>query len=137
MQVITAPELAQWLADAGRAKPVLLDVREDIEIRTAAMPGITHIPMGQIPGRLNDIDEDAEIVCICHHGARSMQVAKLPGAPGLCQGLQPDRRHSRLVRSIRPSRSPDHRLAHGPHPPGTIPQQQPRSPCRTTPYHPS
>ncbi|PLQ01565.1 rhodanese-like domain-containing protein [Cupriavidus pauculus] len=75
MQLITAPELAQWLADAGRAKPVLLDVREDMEVRTAAMQGITHIPMGQIPARLNDLDEDAEIVCICHHGARSMQVA--------------------------------------------------------------
>ena len=31
--------------------------------------------MGQIPARINEIDEDAEIVCICHHGARSMQVA--------------------------------------------------------------
>ena len=75
MQVISAPELAQWLADDGRAKPVLLDVREDLEIQTAAMPGITHIPMGQIPARLNDIDENAEIVCICHHGARSMQAS--------------------------------------------------------------
>ncbi|MGO4303121.1 MULTISPECIES: rhodanese-like domain-containing protein [unclassified Cupriavidus] len=75
MQVINATQLAQWLADAGRAKPVLLDVREDLEVRTAAMPGITHIPMGQIPARMNELEEDAEIVCICHHGARSMQVA--------------------------------------------------------------
>ncbi len=75
MQVITAPELAQWLADAGRARPVLLDVREDLEIRTAAMPGITHIPMGQIPARLGELDDEAQIVCICHHGARSIRVA--------------------------------------------------------------
>ncbi|HEX9173613.1 MAG TPA: rhodanese-like domain-containing protein, partial [Telluria sp.] len=27
------------------------------------------------PARLQDLDEDAEIVCICHHGARSMSVA--------------------------------------------------------------
>lgn len=75
MQIVSATELSQWLGDAGRKQPVLLDVREDLEIRTAAMPGITHIPMGQIPARMNELDEDAEIVCICHHGARSMQVA--------------------------------------------------------------
>lgn len=75
MQVVSAKELSQWLADASRKKPVLLDVREDVEIRTAAMPGITHIPMGQIPARMNELDDDAEIVCICHHGGRSMQVA--------------------------------------------------------------
>ncbi|WP_454722519.1 MULTISPECIES: rhodanese-like domain-containing protein [Cupriavidus] len=75
MQVINAPELAQWLADAGRPAPVLLDVREGWEVQTCAMPGITHIPMGQIPARAAELDEDADIVCICHHGMRSMQVA--------------------------------------------------------------
>lgn len=74
MQHITASELAQWLADASRPRPVLLDVREDWEVQTCAIPGITHIPMGQIVARAGELDEDAEIVCICHHGARSMQV---------------------------------------------------------------
>jgi rhodanese-related sulfurtransferase len=31
--------------------------------------------MNTIPTRLNDLEEDQPIVCICHHGARSMQVA--------------------------------------------------------------
>ncbi|MDF3838098.1 rhodanese-like domain-containing protein [Cupriavidus basilensis] len=75
MQVINAPELAQWLADASRPRPVLLDVREGWEVQTCAMPGITHIPMGQIPARAAELDEEADIVCICHHGMRSMQVA--------------------------------------------------------------
>ncbi|WP_423198163.1 MULTISPECIES: rhodanese-like domain-containing protein [unclassified Cupriavidus] len=75
MQVISATELAQWLATPDRKKPVLLDVREDPEVRIAAMPGITHIPMGQIPARMGELDDETEIVCICHHGARSMQVA--------------------------------------------------------------
>jgi len=75
MQVIKATELAQWLADTGRPQPVLLDVREGWEVQTCAMPGITHIPMGQIPARQAELDEDADIVCICHHGMRSMQVA--------------------------------------------------------------
>ena len=35
MKQISAPELAAWLADAGRAKPLLLDVREPWEFETA------------------------------------------------------------------------------------------------------
>ncbi|SPD44092.1 protein of unknown function [Cupriavidus taiwanensis] len=48
MQVIQATELARWLADASRARPVLLDVREGWEVQTCALPGITHIPMRDI-----------------------------------------------------------------------------------------
>lgn len=75
MQQITVTELAQWLADGSRPDPVLLDVREDGEVQICAIPGIKHIPMGQIVARATELDEDADIVCICHHGGRSMQVA--------------------------------------------------------------
>lgn len=75
MQTIKPAELALWLADAGRDKPVLLDVREPWEVQTCAMPGITHIPMRDIPARAAELDDGAAIVCICHHGMRSMQVA--------------------------------------------------------------
>ena len=75
MQHITAPELAAWLADASRAQPVLLDVRENWEFETCRIDGATLIPMNTVPARIDDLDEDAEIVCICHHGARSLQVA--------------------------------------------------------------
>ena len=75
MQMITAPELAAWLADDTRAKPVLLDVRENWEFDTCHIEGSVLIPMNTIPGRIDDLDEDADIVCICHHGARSLNVA--------------------------------------------------------------
>jgi rhodanese-related sulfurtransferase len=75
MQHITAPELAAWLADDARPKPVLLDVRENWEFETCRIDGAVQIPMNTIPARIDDLDEDAEIVCICHHGARSLQVA--------------------------------------------------------------
>jgi len=75
MQMITAPELAAWLADDTRAKPVLLDVREPWEFDEGRINGSVLIPMNTIPGRIDDLDEDAEIVCICHHGARSLNVA--------------------------------------------------------------
>ena len=33
------------------------------------------VPMREIPARLAELDADAETIVICHHGARSMQVA--------------------------------------------------------------
>ena len=75
MQHLTAPELANWIADASRPKPILLDVREAWEFETCHLDGALPIPMRTIPARLAELDPDAAIVCICHHGARSMQVA--------------------------------------------------------------
>jgi len=75
MQHITAPELAAWIADTSRAQPVLLDVREPREHQACLIKDSVLMPMQSIPARLADLDQDAPIVCICHHGARSMQVA--------------------------------------------------------------
>ena len=76
MQQLAPTALAQWLADASRAKPVLLDVRWAEELEICALPGITHIPMDQIPARAGELDADQDIVCICHHGGRSQQAAE-------------------------------------------------------------
>ena len=75
MQHLSAPELAQWLADAARPQPVLLDVREPWEYQTCHIDGATAMPMRTVPARLAELDPDLPVVCICHHGARSMQVA--------------------------------------------------------------
>ena len=75
MQHITAPELAARLADASAEPPLLLDVRENWEFATCHIAGSTQIPMHLIPIRAGELVDDREIVCICHHGARSMQVA--------------------------------------------------------------
>lgn len=75
MQTMTAPELAVWLADESRLKPLLLDVREPWEFQTCHIEGAVPMPMNTVPARMQELDEDAAIVCICHHGARSMSVA--------------------------------------------------------------
>jgi rhodanese-related sulfurtransferase len=75
MQHITAPELAAWLADPTRPRPLLLDVRENWEYETCHIDGATPMPMHLVPIRVAELDDDQAIVCICHHGARSMQVA--------------------------------------------------------------
>ena len=75
MKQITAPELAAWLADHGRDKPLLLDVREPWEFERARIDGAKLVPMRELPGRLGEIARDREVVAICHHGGRSQQVA--------------------------------------------------------------
>ena len=75
MQHLSAADLATWLADPARPRPFLLDVRERWEFDTCHIAGATLMPMHTVPANIEALDEDAEIVCICHHGARSMQVA--------------------------------------------------------------
>jgi len=75
MRHLSAPELAQWLADDARPQPLLLDVREPWEYQTCHIDGGIPMPMRTVPARLSELDQDRPVVCICHHGARSMQVA--------------------------------------------------------------
>ena len=75
MKNVTAFELAAWLVDSLRLQPVLLDVREDWEFQAGHIDGSVLIPMNTIPDRLSELDRQQPIVCICHHGARSTQVA--------------------------------------------------------------
>ena len=57
-------------------KPVLLDVREPWEFETAKIEGSLLMPMGEVPARAHqELDEDDAIVVVCHHGARSLNVA--------------------------------------------------------------
>jgi rhodanese-related sulfurtransferase len=75
MRQLTAAELANWLADSNRAPPLLLDVREDWELARCQIAGSLHMAMDRVPARMTELDDDAPIVCICHHGVRSLQVA--------------------------------------------------------------
>lgn len=75
MQTLTASELSLWLTDASRKPPVLLDVREPWEFQTCHIEGSLSMPMNSVPARMQELDDDAPIVCICHHGMRSMSVA--------------------------------------------------------------
>jgi rhodanese-related sulfurtransferase len=72
-EVQLQPEGLQAALTAGETV-VLLDVREDHEVAFVALPGVVHIPLGQLMGRAErELDPDAHVVCICHHGIRSMQ----------------------------------------------------------------
>jgi rhodanese-related sulfurtransferase len=52
----------------------LLDVREDEEWAAGHAPGATHLPMMEIPARIDEIPDDADVVVVCRVGGRSAQV---------------------------------------------------------------
>ena len=66
-------------------KAVLLDVREPWEYAQVHVEGARHIPMGQIPERLGELDPQARYVVMCHHGGRSQQVAAFLASKGYGQ----------------------------------------------------
>lgn len=75
MKHITAPELASRLADTSSGKILLLDVREPWEYEICHIEGAQPMPMQSVPARQEELDPDASVICICHHGMRSAQVA--------------------------------------------------------------
>ena len=79
MNTGSIPEItpAEFIARRNRGeKLTLLDVREEWELKVASVPGIVHIPMNDVPGRIGELDRDTEIVVLCRSGRRSLDVAK-------------------------------------------------------------
>jgi rhodanese-related sulfurtransferase len=61
------------LRTAGSRHSVL-DVREAGELAICRFEGSLHIPMSDIPTRINELPTDHPLVVICHHGARSQMI---------------------------------------------------------------
>ncbi len=70
----------------GELKPILLDVREPEEYALARIDGSLLMPMNSVPGELQKLEalaDEAEILVLCHHGVRSLQVASWLQARGI------------------------------------------------------
>ncbi len=80
----TQPQVVAARLAAGE-RLTLLDVREAWELAIAALPGVIHIPMGEIPDRWTKLDASAPTVVICRSGMRSQQVAHFLQAQGFAQ----------------------------------------------------
>ena len=52
---------------------VLLDVREDDEWAAGHVPGARHVPLYQVPHRLDELPPDARVLVMCKVGGRSAQ----------------------------------------------------------------
>ena len=60
----------------------LLDVREAWEREVARLPGTIHIPMDDIPERMDELDRALPIAVLCHGGVRSLRVANFLAQAG-------------------------------------------------------
>lgn len=74
MRQVTASQLDEMLRAEPPQRPIVIDVREPWEWQLARISGSTHLPMGEIPSRIQEIDPTHPTVVICHHGVRSLQV---------------------------------------------------------------
>ncbi len=79
-------ELEIASADAAErlsaASPVqLIDVREQHEREAGYIPGSSHIPLGDLPARVGELDQQTPVIVYCRVGARSLMAAQaLSGA---------------------------------------------------------
>ena len=75
IEQLPAAALRQWLDDKARSAPLILDVRERWEYEICRIPGAQLMPMQEIPARWNELSRETDIVIVCHHGMRSLQIA--------------------------------------------------------------
>lgn len=73
MKTITTDEVLN-LFDANEDLNIV-DVREDAEVANGIIPGAIHIPLGQIPERLVELDSDKPYIIVCKAGGRSFKAA--------------------------------------------------------------
>jgi hydroxyacylglutathione hydrolase len=72
---LTVPALAERRRDVGDVQ--LVDVRNPGETRLGVIPGATPIPVGELPGRLAELDPARPTVVYCAGGYRSSVAASL------------------------------------------------------------
>lgn len=63
------------LESGGRAQ--VIDVREDWEAEVYAIPGARRIPLGQLRGRLSELDKNRPTVIFCAAGVRAHTAAQI------------------------------------------------------------
>lgn len=69
---VSAQDWETWSTECGA---VILDVRESQEWDLGTLPGSTLIAMTEIMERVDELDKDTPILCVCRSGGRSAQVA--------------------------------------------------------------
>ena len=71
----------------GVTDTVLLDVREDYEWEEARVRGALHIPLDDVPARIDEVDLNADLLVVCRTSGRSirlLQYLAMRGVDGAC-----------------------------------------------------
>ncbi len=80
MREIEAKEVQERL-EAGEQLDII-DVREPEEVVQGHIKGITHIPLGELPERIGELDFSKEYIMVCRSSARSGQATAYLEANG-------------------------------------------------------
>jgi len=69
--------VATWDAPETHPDAQLVDVREAVEVMAFAVPGVIHIPLGQLRDRLGELDPKKETIVFCAIGVRAYNAARI------------------------------------------------------------
>ncbi|MEH6944764.1 rhodanese-like domain-containing protein [Bacillus sp. JJ722] len=72
MKVISADQLKSRME--ADEELYIIDVREDYEVANGMIPNAVHIPMNDIPNKLDLLDQQREYIIVCAGGVRSENV---------------------------------------------------------------
>jgi rhodanese-related sulfurtransferase len=70
-------------AALARGELQLIDVREPAELSEARIKDARHIPLGQLPSKLGELDRDRPVAFLCRSGSRSAVAARSATKAGL------------------------------------------------------
>lgn len=71
---ISQEELRERLDDEGVC---VVDIRSPEAYRRGHIPGSENIPFGDLPDRVEELDDADRVVTVCPHGEASVQAARL------------------------------------------------------------
>ncbi len=77
---VTSVELKTRLSTTPNL--ILLDVREPHELQISALPNALNIPLGQLAGRLSELNSADDMVVFCKGGTRSARALELLASAG-------------------------------------------------------
>jgi rhodanese-related sulfurtransferase len=69
---------------------IVLDVREAKELDICELDGALHIPMANVPARIDSLPTNRPLVVVCHHGARSQRVVDFLRSAGFDDAVNLD-----------------------------------------------
>ena len=74
---VSPREQSRTMEGPESERPVILDVRNPDEVLIASIRGSLHVPLNELPARLDEVRElaDRPVVVLCHHGVRSYHAA--------------------------------------------------------------
>jgi len=81
---VSVPEIDVDGLEAQRAAgAVVIDVRETDELEEARVPGVVHLPLGEVVARVGEVPTDQTVYVICRSGGRSAQAVEFMLGQGI------------------------------------------------------